>query len=110
MELIAKLMIKENDQVFLGPGVRELLALIESEKSVKDASRKMELSYSKAWTIIRNAEAGANIQLVKRSHGGHSGGSSELTDEGKNLLERYLAFEREAGLLLSECFRRHFDG
>ena len=110
MELLAKLMIKNGENIFLGPGVKGLLTLIEKEKSVKNAAEKMGLSYSKAWTIIKNAETGAGERLVLRMQGGRSGGGADLTDKGKGLLSRYIEFEKEANEMLSECFRRHFDG
>lgn len=109
MEQIAKLMIKKEGEVFFGPGVEALLLSIESEKSVKMAAEKMKLSYSKAWTIIRNAEKGAGVRLVERNHGGVGGGNSVLTEEGRALLGKYISFKNEANALIEECFRRHFN-
>ncbi|MBO5769653.1 MAG: LysR family transcriptional regulator [Spirochaetales bacterium] len=108
MEQIAKLMIKKNGEIFFGPGVEALLMGIDSEKSVKMAAEKLNLSYSKAWTIIRNAEKGSGECLVERVHGGTGGGNSALTAKGRELLERYSKFKEEANALLEDCFRRNF--
>ena len=110
MELLAKLMIKNGENIFFGPGVKGLLLLIEKEKSVKSSAEKMGLSYSKAWTIIKHAESGAGERLVLRMHGGKCGGGADLTEKGKELLSRYIEFENEAKAMLDECFRRYFDG
>lgn len=110
MELSAKLMIKNGENIFFGPGVKELLLFIDKEKSVKSAAEKMGLSYSKAWTIIKNAENGTGETLVSRMHGGKCGGGAELTENGKKLLSRYIEFESDAKAMLDECFRRYFDG
>lgn len=41
---------------FFGPGVASLLRLVERTGSLQTAAAEMQMSYSKAWKIIRKAE------------------------------------------------------
>ena len=55
----AKLLIKLTDDggtPFFGPGVAQLFTFIEETGSVRHASERMGLSYSKAWKMIRGTE------------------------------------------------------
>ena len=49
----------------------------------------MEMAYTKALTMVKNAENALGFPLVIRTTGGRSGGGSILTAEGKEWLERY---------------------
>ncbi len=104
-----KLMLSDADSAFFGPGSAELLRKIDKTGNVKEAASEMGLSYTKAWTIIRNAKRGLGTDAVKSSKGGINGGSAMLTEEGRKLLECYERFERESKALLEESFRRCFD-
>lgn len=104
----AKIVLCENTEDFFGPGVRDLFLFIESEHSVKAASEKMGMSYSKAWKLIRNVEKTLGKPAITRTQGGRDGGSASLTAEGKDLLERYIAFEAESLEAVGKIFNRSF--
>lgn len=44
------------DKRAFGPGVAELLEGVRRHGSLQGAARDMAMSYSKAWTVMRNAE------------------------------------------------------
>ena len=44
------------DQKCFGPGIAELLHRVDEHHSLRAAAQSMELAYSKAWTIMKNAE------------------------------------------------------
>ena len=75
-----------------GPGVAELLERIEEEGSLRAASFSMNMSYSKAWSILRECEKNLNYDLVTREIGGARGGGAKLTRNGKQLLMEYRAY------------------
>lgn len=105
-----KLMLKKDDTVFFGPGVAELLEDIEETGSVRNASEKMGLSYSKAWMMIRNASAGLGAEIVNRTKGGiGGGGSATLTEAGKDILARYRSFEADCNKEIGILFGRYFN-
>ncbi len=109
MDFNAKIILFEGDNGFFGPGVRDLFLYIDSEKSVKAASEKMGMSYSKAWKMIRNVEKALGQPAVTRTQGGHDGGSASLTDAGRNLLERYITFEKKSREALEPLYRKEFN-
>ncbi|MBQ7644494.1 MAG: LysR family transcriptional regulator [Spirochaetales bacterium] len=108
MDFTAKIMLFDSDLGFFGPGVRDLFLNIESEHSVKGASENMGLSYSKAWKMIRNVEKALGEPAVTRTHGGTEGGSAQLTDAGRMLLEKYMRFEEKGRQALRKAFEEEF--
>lgn len=108
MDFISKLVLVENGDGFFGPGVRDLLLNIDSEKSVKAASEKMQISYSKAWKIIRNVEKAMGEEAVIRVHGGSDGGSATLSDACRTLLKQYMEFERKCRVAEQKVFEEVF--
>ena len=77
---------------FFGEGPARLLRGIAEKGSLRAAALSMEMAYTKALTIIKNAENALGFPLLIRSTGGKSGGGSKLTDEGAAWLERYEAY------------------
>ena len=108
MDFAVKFVLSEGDNGFFGPGVRDLFLYIDSEKSVKAACEKMELSYSKAWKMIRNVEKALGEPAVTRTHGGTEGGSAQLTDAGRMLLGKYMRFEEKGRQALRKAFEEEF--
>ena len=53
---------------------------------------EMNMAYTKALKLIKNAEASLGFSLIARETGGRDGGGSRLTDGGKEWLERYEAY------------------
>lgn len=80
---------------FFGPGTVTLLKQIAALHSVREASEKTGISYSKAWTMIREAERQSGQKLVERQPGGKFGGTASVTPFGKKLTEKYEELERE---------------
>lgn len=72
-----------------GPGVAMLLGHIRETGSIRRASQAMGMAYSKAWTILRRAEAAFGAPLLATATGGRSGGGAVLTPLGESLLTRY---------------------
>ena len=104
-ELHPKLTVQifAEEKVF-GPGVAQLLRRVEQEQSLRKAAMSMAMAYSKAWTIIKNAERALGFALLHTTVGGRSGGGAQLTDKAKRLLADYEAYER---ILREEADRRY---
>ncbi len=77
------------DRKCFGPGVAELLRRVDEHHSLRAAAQSMEMAYSKAWTITRNAEEGLGFRLLHSSTGGKGGGGAVLTDEARLFLDAY---------------------
>jgi molybdenum cofactor cytidylyltransferase len=69
---------------------------------------EMEMAYSKASKILKQAEANLGFSLTSRSTGGKDGGGSVLTPEGKRWLSQYKAY-RDACIQANQAlYRQHF--
>jgi len=88
-----------------GPGVAELLRRVDERHSLRAAAQSMEMAYSKAWTITKNAEAELGFKLLASSAGGKNGGGAALTDDARRLLDAYGAYCAE----LRDYAERRFD-
>lgn len=106
--LRVKLQINTDEPV-LGPGVAELLELVEETGSMKEACRRMGMSYSKGWKITGRAEQELGYPLIFRSHGGRTGGSCSVTQEGLSLIRRYRALEEKVKEYASGIFKDIFE-
>ena len=104
----------EKEERFFGPGVADLLELVEEKGSIQGACSEMGMSYSKSWKIIKRAERELGYPLLSSHNGGTAGGKSELTEKGKWFLQQYremdeaLRRKMEAGdqTRPSMCFSR----
>lgn len=96
------------DRKCFGPGVAELLEHVEELHSLRAAAQAMAMAYSKAWSIVKNAEAGLSVKLLHSTTGGRNGGGATLTPEGERILRAYRAYcaslERYGAALFDETF------
>lgn len=101
----------QKTDIFFGPGVGQLLRLVDETGSLQTAAARMEMSYSKAWKIVRKAEQQVGFPMMERRVGGAGGGSSQLTTNGKTFLERYEQFQHEIDQAADRLFLKYFgDG
>ena len=69
----------------------------------------MDMAYSKAWTILRNAEKCLGFKLISSTTGGRHGGGAVLTPEGERMLSAYQAFAREIRMEGEALFQKYFS-
>ena len=84
--------LNDEEQKFFGEGPCRLLRAVEETSSLRAAAASMQMSYTKALKLLKNAEAALGFPLTMRSAGGKDGGGSQLTREGKEWLKRYEAY------------------
>jgi molybdate transport system regulatory protein len=113
--LVEKLTLRSQFRLFrggkaFGPGMAELLEGIVRTGSLRQSAMAMDMSYNKAWSVLRQSEANLGIQLVERVVGGAGGGGSRLTPEGLAFLERYRSFCAEANACLERLADQYFGG
>ena len=70
----------------------QLAEYVEGGMSLRRAALEMGMAYSKAWRIMTDFEAATGFPLVVGRRGGSGGGGSELTPDGKALLDGYRTF------------------
>jgi len=93
MRAITKIIfLDEQGEKFFGEGPARLLHGVEETGSLRAAAMSMNMAYTKALKLIRNAETALGFPVISRKTGGKDGGSSTLTPEGRAFLERYEAY------------------
>ncbi|HOZ14919.1 MAG TPA: LysR family transcriptional regulator [Tenuifilaceae bacterium] len=73
----------------------ELLLNIGELGSLAATAERMQISYRKAWGLLRQSEQTLGFPLLEKHRGGRDGGNTLLTEEGKNLVESYKALRVE---------------
>ena len=77
------------DRKCFGPGVAQLLRRVDELHSLRAAALSMAMAYSKAWTVIHNAEIGLGFKLLSSVTGGKNGGGAVLTNEARRMIAAY---------------------
>lgn len=96
------------DQKCFGPGVMQLLRLVDELHSLRAAAISMSMAYSKAWTVIRNAEEGLGFKLLSSATGGKNGGGAVLTDEARRMMQAYEEYCMKLHAFGDELFEKTF--
>lgn len=91
LKLTVRLYTDDRTRCF-GPGIATLLHRVEEHKSLRAAAASMGMAYSKAWRIIRTAEAVFGCKMLSSTIGGYHGGGAVLTEEAVRLLAAYDAY------------------
>lgn len=96
------------DEKCFGPGIAQLLELVEERRSLRAAAQTMGMAYSKAWTVVRRCEDALGYPLLVTATGGRNGGGAELTEEARRLLHGYRAYCRALGEAAEQLFGEYF--
>lgn len=84
------------EDIALGPGKVQLLKLIRDTGSIRHAAADMEMSYMRAWGLIRTMNQCFKQPLVESARGGAQRGGAKLTPTGAIVLALYEQMERES--------------
>ena len=87
-----------------GPGVAELLEHVDASHSLRQATLRMNMAYSKAWRMLKTAEENLGFSLLCSTTGGLGGGGATLTEAGRRLLTSYRALESAVSAYADEAF------
>lgn len=83
-------------EMLLGSGKADLLTGIAETGSIAAASRRMGMSYKRAWYLIDTLNGYFREPLVTSTKGGRTGGGAELTATGRTVLELYRRLQHNA--------------
>lgn len=109
MRAVTKIQFTDDDgNKFFGEGPLRLLRCVERTGSLRAAAIEMEMAYSKAIRLLKQAEENLGFPLTTRSTGGRDGGGSVLTPEGKRWLRQYEAYRDACVRANQELYRRFF--
>jgi 8-oxo-dGTP diphosphatase len=88
-EFKSKNWIEKDGKVIMGEGRAMLLKHIVEFGSLTQAAEEMGMSYRHAWGIVQEINDAIGKEIIHSERGGADGGATELTDEGKKLLEDF---------------------
>lgn len=91
-----RMRVETKGGIALGPGRVDLLEQIDETGSLVEAAHQLEMSYMRAWTLIRDTNAAFKSPLVQSERGGRKGGGASLTELGRQVLDLYRSLERDA--------------
>ena len=90
MKAITKItFLDDQGEKFFGEGPARVLRGIEKNGSLRAAAKEMNMAYTKALRLMKNAEAALGFPLITSVIGGKDGGGSQITLQGKEWLIRY---------------------
>ena len=98
----------DTGEKFFGEGPYRLLLAIEQFGSLRAAAQSMDMAYTKAHKLMKNAETALGFPLTMRTAGGRDGGGSTITPRGKEWLKRYEAYRDACIQANSELYSRFF--
>jgi molybdate transport system regulatory protein len=81
------------NEIAFGPGKAELLGHISETGSISEAARRMDMSYNRAWLLVRTMNRSFKDPLVMSSRGGDKHGGAQLTKSGNAVLQLYRQLE-----------------
>ena len=98
------------DEKCFGPGVAALLTLVKTCHSLRAAAMEMGMAYSKAWTILKNAEEQLGFKLLLSTTGGNSAinGGQYASYTSKRAAEALLAAYTRYCQTLRDFAQRQF--
>ena len=110
MEIKSKVyVVNSKGQKFMGIWVLWLLKEIKKQGSLLSASKELGISYSKAYSMIKNLEQEIRVQVIERKKGGSDHVGASLTPFGEQFLVLYDTFQGEAKELLLSPFEQFSD-
>ena len=109
MDYRFRLWLTKNERKIFGEGPLELLKKVEELGSLRQAAMSMEMSYSKAWKIINGIEQALETVILERHIGGEQGGGSRLTEDAKDLMDRYESFSIRIEKLIEQEIQDFFE-
>lgn len=109
LEIESKFRITKDGKKVFGEGPCILLERVDKLGSLSRACEDLNMSYSKGWSIINNAEKLLDVELLQTQIGGTHGGGSYLTEDAKKLIRAYRDFTQEAEKALGKIFKKYLE-
>lgn len=89
IKIKGRIWIETANGLRIGKGRALLLEQIGILGSIAEAAVELKIPYRRAWGIVRDINKNSPRAIVEKHAGGKDGGSSRLTEEGRELLEAF---------------------
>jgi molybdate transport system regulatory protein len=87
--IVFKHYLRRGRTYVFGPGKAELLERIRLTGSISEAAKQMEMSYMRAWQLVKGMNKGWREPLVITARGGSKRGGTAVTETGLEVLRLY---------------------
>lgn len=108
MQVKSKVWLEKNGKLIFGSGKAEILKAVNKHGSLNKAAQELNMSYRHVWSQIKSVETHLGKPLLIKTKGGLAGGGAILTDEAKELLEKFIALENRIKDLTDKKFKEIF--
>jgi molybdate transport system regulatory protein len=98
--------VRDDDTILLGPGKADLLDAIARTGSIRAAAESLEMSYMRAWNLVRTMNAAFRSPLVQKERGGAEQGGASLTERGERILALYRRMEEKAAKAIAPVWKK----
>jgi molybdate transport system regulatory protein len=88
--------IYKGDLPYLGAGRIELMQLINKHGSIAKAAKEMNMSYRKAWQMVKDLNKITKKPFVEVKLGGKKGGGAAVTTDGLEAIKKYFSIQSKA--------------
>ena len=100
----------DDGERFLGDGPNRLKRGVQELGSLRSSTQRMGMAYTKAFYMVKHAEAALGFPLIQRTIGGKGGGGSVLTPQAEELITRYESYREACGRMAEQLYQEHFSG
>jgi len=107
MKVKVKIWLEEEGQI-MGEGLYEILQAVERHGSINQAASELKMSYRQAWGRIKKVEQRLGIPILLTRVGGEFGGGAQLTKEGRELVKKFAALQKEIQQAADKAFKHYF--
>ena len=108
LKVRSKCWVELDGELVLSDWRVELLEAVEATGSLVAACARMGVAYRVAWGKIKQIERRLGFALLQGHAGGPAGGSTELTERGRQLVARYRRFQAGLPELIERRFAEEF--
>jgi molybdate transport system regulatory protein len=108
--LKVRVWVERRGKKVLGPGRVELLGHIDRHHSISAAAKQMNMSYRRAWGLVRAMNEAAGEPLVEVTTGGAGGGGASLTARGREAIALYQRLIERFTQTQTECMSEKISG
>lgn len=95
------------NKIIIDEELVKLLRVIKESGSLTLAAKKVSVSYKYAWNKLNEASKALGVPLVITIRGGKTGGRTELTITGEEILRKYELFMKYASMELQKIFKQY---
>lgn len=96
------LRVRLSDDFYLGPGKADLLDHIIATGSITAAGKRMDMSYKRAWSLVKVLNDAFPAPLVETSRGGSGQGGATVTELGRKVLAHYRAMQEKTRAAIAD--------